>query len=188
MTPPTDARPGETTACRWDTNGDGNCGRWYCPICYPVAPSRSPETPTHGEQMVRGFARKLDKLTAPLSPPAARGAEDIAANSNARAFSYSVSGYPRLECDECGAISYALGMIGQIHGCPKQGAWRLINQPPAAHPEPTLPPDAALREAAAAFMAMYDRYQRERGNLFWLPDQLDALSALRAALAQEEGR
>ena len=56
----------------------------------------------------------------------------------------------------------------------------------AAHPEPTPAPDAALREAAQLVVAEWEAPPREERSLS--PAIAALRTALRAALAQEEGR
>ena len=120
----------------------------------------------------------MSDTPAPLSPPAARGAEDEDDNlcMSSEPFSHE-----------------RLAKIGHA-------AQRLYTMTDAeldriaAHPEPTPAPDAALREAVLAFLAKHpaqigSKSNREDYGSFVTTADLWALhTALRAALAQEEGR
>ena len=172
MTPPTDARPGETTHTLW-----------YCKVC-----KRTSEHIVFCSCLMRdGDLVRIDATAppAPLTPPAAREAEGTTELCGAPPY-----GRKDYACEK------PKGHAGPHNArASLQREWWTEDDiasgrnVAAAHPEPTPAPDAALREAAQGLLAAMEAWDviLDCESATDAP-VIAAIQSLRAALAQDGGR
>ena len=111
-----------------------------CEHCQPPAPtSETAETPQRqfAARMLRQYDRlvatKQNQITGTLLVVQDYEMEQLRAASPAPAatppLTYKViESFPYVWCNECGAKSRSVGLMGQIHDCQWRGAWELVNK------------------------------------------------------------